>query len=393
MKLVYLDCPAGISGDMTLAALIAAGADIGYVRAAINAVAGIDAGLCVIPFADCGIHGLQLRLDLPHDHAHRTMKDIRKLIMDAGLEPVVSGRSLAVFQALATAEGHVHGKPADEVHFHEVGAMDSIIDIVGVAAALHSLGADKVTASPLPMTYGHVQTRHGLMPVPAPATIEVLKGYRVYGVEAEGEFVTPTGAAFCAALAGNGTPMPEMEIIATGYGFGMKTWPDGRPNCVRAIIGKTVDSVNSEWEISANIDDSSPDQVARLLEALMDAGALDAWICPIQMKKGRPAWQVSALTDAGSRKKLSELFFLESSTIGVRACKVERTKLERKSVVIATSLGDVTVKKAFLDGRTVNTSPESDDLRRIAAETGKTLKEVRSIVETEINNAPFFFCG
>ncbi len=316
------------------------------------------------------------------------MKDIRKLIMDAGLEADVSASSLAVFELLATAEGHVHNKPADEVHFHEVGAMDSIIDIVGVAAALQSLGVDKVKASALPMTRGHVQTRHGLMPIPAPATVEVLKGYNVYGVDAEGEFVTPTGAAFCAALAGNGTPMPEIEIISVGYGFGTKAWPDGRPNCVRAIVGIAADSSipeDCEWEISANIDDSSPDQVARLLEALMDAGALDAWICPIQMKKGRPAWQVSALTDAASRKKLTDLFFLESSTIGVRACRVERTKLVRESAVITTSLGDVTVKKAFLDGRTVNATPESDDLRRIAADTGKTLKEVRRIVETEIN--------
>lgn len=402
-NIVYLQCTAGIAGDMTLAALIAAGADAGYVRDAAEAVAGRPVGFAVTPCRKSGISGLRLELDLPRDHHHRSMKQIEDMITTAARDNLIAGRvaqrALKIFQIMAVAEASVHGVEPEDVEFHEIGALDSIVDIVGVAAALESLQIDTVTASPLPMTAGMVATMHGSMPVPAPATVRILKGWRLYGQDAPGEFVTPTGAAICVALAGTASAWPRMTLVSDGFGFGNLEWPDGRPNCVRAAVGTTDDCDGEAFQafqdgpsrtgetvftIEANIDDSTPDQISRLAAALMEAGALDAWVCPVLMKKGRPGWVVSALCGACDVKRLSRVFFLESSTIGVRYRESGRFTLPRSFSTFSSSLGDVTVKTTTLDGEVMGRNPEADEVARLAATAGLSTAQARRRIEAEM---------
>lgn len=399
-KIVYLQCAAGIAGDMALAALLAAGANPEYVKAAAEAVAGRQIDFSIIPCRESGISGLKLSLDLPHDHDHRSMKQIEAMIGHAAANGDISNRvadrALRVFRALADAEGSIHGVDSGNVEFHEIGALDSIVDIVGVAAALESLGIDIVAASPLPMTGGMVKTMHGLMPIPAPATLRVLKGWQIYGQDATGEFVTPTGAAICVALAGAASGWPQMNLASDGFGFGNLKWPDERPNCVRAAVGTIRETgadtdrgnaARSVFTIEANIDDSTPEQLARLSTGLMEAGALDAWICPVLMKKGRPGWVVSALCGHDDVERLSRVFFLESSTIGVRYRESDRITLPRTISPFQSSIGRINVKTAMLDGRVASRCPEPDDVARIAADAGIPVIRARRRIEAEIELA------
>ncbi|MBL6974220.1 MAG: nickel pincer cofactor biosynthesis protein LarC [Deltaproteobacteria bacterium] len=384
-RCLYLDARSGLAGDMILAALLHAGADIEAVRKAVAAVVGDRVTVRTVPHHSGSLEGLVLDVSAQDETHDRHAGDIIETIRKAGLAERVVDHAAGIFEVLAAAEGKVHGVPADQVHFHEVGALDSISDVVGIAAALEDLGIDSIHASALPMTSGAVQTRHGLMPVPAPATLEVLKGYPVFGVDLPGEFVTPTGAAVCAALVDDPGALPPMRIESIGYGFGTREWPDGRPNCVRAIVGSPGPAVDdTEYEVSANIDDMSPDDVSRLLEALLEAGALDAWVTPVLMKKGRPSWVISAVMSGAARDRVESTFFEESTTIGIRIHALERLKLEYHIDTVTTSVGDVRVKRAYRDGRVVNRSLESDDLRRIAREKGIPLKRVRARVLSEV---------
>jgi len=385
-RIAYFDCPAGVAGDMVLAALIDAGADLDAIRAAVGAVVGKDVAMEAVPVTDGGLSGLRMHIDAPDEEHERHAHEILDAIAGAGLAAPVAERATLIFQRLAVAEGRVHGVPADHVHFHEVGALDSIADIVGVAAALHSLGVGRVAASPLPLTHGTVMTRHGLLPIPAPATLEVLQGYAVYGVDAEGEFVTPTGAAICAALAGTGGSMPPMRLERTGLGFGRKKWPDGRPNGVRVLLGaEDAPPAEREWEIAANLDDITPEGVSVLTEALFAAGAMDAWAEPIVMKKSRPAWTVRALCPDGVRDKVIAGFFAESTTIGLRMVALERVKLPYEIRTVATSLGTVRIKVAYHQGTVSNVSLESDDVRRLAAAAGMPVRKARDLLTREVS--------
>lgn len=384
-RVLYLDAASGAAGDMILAALVHAGADLEAITNAVHRVVGDHV---VVKTSDCregAITGLNLRVTADEQEQERSAREILEAIAGAGLPDRILETSRQVFSALAVAEGRIHGVEPEEVHFHEVGAIDSIVDVVGIAAALDDLDIDSVFSSPLPMTRGHVKTRHGLMPIPAPATLEVLKGFPIVGTDMEGEFVTPTGAAVCATLAGTGGPPPPMRIESVGYGFGTRKWPDGRPNCVRALVGRLSESIpDPELEISANIDDMSPDDVSHLVDTLFEAGALDAWVTPVLMKKGRPAWVISAVTSASCRAPIESAFFEESTTIGVRIQPLERVKLQYRIHMVSTSLGNVRVKRAFRDGKVVNQSLESDDLRRVAKECGLSLKQVKATILREI---------
>ena len=396
-KIAYFDCPAGIAGDMALAAMIDAGADIDVIRAAVDAVCGHPCGLEAFPARESVISGLRLRLDLPVAHSHRQLSDIMSMIelaVGGALSEHAAETAGRIFHRLAVAEGRVHGCAPADVHFHEVGALDSIVDVVGVAVALDNLGIDLVAASPLPVTRGMVETMHGPMAVPTPATVELLRGWEVYGVDARGEFVTPTGAALCSELAGRAGPMPRMVVERTGRGFGTKTWPDGRPNCVQVVIGELIgdqgreldndEDRNGVVEMSANIDDSTPDMIAGLCARLLDEGAIDAWNSPIMMKKGRPAWNVSALMRRGDIERLSRLFFIESTTIGVRFFSCDRIELERREGTVETTLGTVRTKTAVLDGSIMNVKAEYQDVKAIADRTGIPFKEVARMVDAVI---------
>lgn len=415
-RIAYLDCPAGIAGDMALAAMIHAGADLAAVRDAVTRVLGHPVPMDVYPASGSGIHGLRLRVlhdhahdhahahDHPHPHAHahdhaphhdhpedRSARTILAAIAAAGLPAPVAQRAAAVFQRLAVAEARVHGVDPQDVHFHEVGAVDSIADIVGVAAALHDLGIDRVEASPLPMTHGYVRTQHGRMPIPAPATLEVLAGYPVFGADVAGEFVTPTGAALCATLASATGPMPAMRPVAIGFGFGTREWPDGRPNCVRVVLGEAVPTTRrtetDEWEIAANLDDCTPETVSVLCDALFAAGALDAWTTPILMKKGRPAWTVSAVAAGDRRDDVIRAFFAESTTIGLRMHRLDRVRATFHIAPVQTELGSVRVKIARFEDRVVQRSLESDDVRRLARDAGIAVREARRILERTVAQA------
>jgi uncharacterized protein (TIGR00299 family) protein len=382
--IAYLDCPAGVAGDMVLAALLDAGADLEAVRKAVRAVAGRNVAIETVPVSE-GLRGLRLLIDAPDEAHDRSAADILASIAAADIPEPVRTNASRIFDCLAVAEGKVHAVPLDQVHFHEVGALDSIADIVGVAAALHSLGIARGLASPLPLTRGTVHTRHGLLPVPAPATLEVLSGFPVYGVDVEGEFVTPTGAAICVSLGSPGGPPPPMRLLQTGVGFGTKKWPDGRPNCVRVLVGiEDAPASPVEWEIAANLDDLTPEGVSVLADALFTAGAKDAWSEPIVMKKGRPAWTVCAIATEAQRDAVSAAFFAESTTIGLRMSALQRVKLPYEIRTIPTSLGDVRVKVAFYGAAVSNVSLESDDVRRLAAALGLPVRKVREQLQREI---------
>jgi len=385
--LLYLDASAGIAGDMTLASLIHAGADLDEVRESVALVAGRPIEIEALEHSSGSIHGLRIEVRVRDERHDRRAREILDAISDAELADGVATRASKVFSALARAEARVHGQDPDEVSFHEVGALDSIADIVGIAAALESLDVSRIVCSPLPMTNGIVHTRHGPMPVPAPATLELVRGLPVRGLDIEGEFVTPTGAAVCTALSGEFGPIPAMRIDSIGYGFGALEWPDGRPNCVRALLGHPDtpgDDSRMEFMVSANIDDMSPDSVSSLMDALFVAGCLDAWVTPITMKKGRPAWVVSAIANDSTRDLVASTFFDESTTIGVRIQPLERMKLPYDIETVETSLGEVRVKRARRHGVVVNCSIESDDLKRIADDRGMTVKRVREIVMREV---------
>jgi uncharacterized protein (TIGR00299 family) protein len=386
-RAVYFDAGAGIAGDMVLASLLHAGASLEAVREAAGRVARRPVALQVREVRNGTLAGLTLSVSADNDSGERSAGEILDALHSTRLAEPVIERAARVFRVLAEAEARVHGVAVEDVHFHEIGALDSIVDIVGTAAALHDLDIAAVHASPLPMTRGWVDTRHGRLPVPAPATVEVLAGYPVYGVDAEGEFVTPTGAALCKALAGTGGPLPPMRIQSVGCGFGTRDWPDGRPNCLRALVGiLSAGEQGSDLVLSANIDDMTPEGMSYLIDALLAAGSLDAWVTPIVMKKGRPAWVVSALAPSRARDAVVEALFAESTTLGVRLHPVERRKLYYEIRTQDTSMGPVRVKRAFRDGRVRNTALESDDLRRLARERGVPLRRVREVLSREVGD-------
>lgn len=384
-RILYLDCASGIAGDMALAALVHAGADLNAIRDAVNRVARRDVQITAEPQRKSAIHGLRIFVDAKDEEPVRSAQEIISAIATAGLDEALANTSIRVFQRLAEAEALVHDVSPHDVHFHEVGALDSIADIVGFAAAIHSLGIDRIESSPLPMGRGFINTRHGLMPLPAPATLVLLRGWPIVGTDVDGETVTPTGAALISALAVRCGPIPPMRLEAVGNGFGTRQWPDGRPNCVRALIGfEEQQGTEPEWEVVANIDDMTPDDAAQLINALLAKGALDAWVQPIVMKKGRPAWSVHALATSSNRQSVVNTFFDESTTIGVRMHSLERVKLAYQIREVETSLGTVRVKYATYGGSVVNRSIENDDIHRIARERGMPVRRVRELLFTEI---------
>jgi len=382
-RVLFLDLISGISGDMTLAALLHAGARHDYVRkqVALATPDRLDLGLVPVFVNGIAASRLTVRVDAasahpPHDHAA-----IVALLDASGLDAPVRDTAKAIFLTLATAEAAVHGCDVGSVHFHEVGAWDSIADIVGTAAALHDLRIDTVVASRIPLGRGFVETRHGTMPVPAPATVEILKGVPVCGTDVEAELTTPTGAAIVKTLAASFGPMPDMELERVGWGAGHRTLPD-RPNVLRAVLGLVRDAaaVGGEWLVETNIDDCSPEVLAHAQEALLAAGALDVWLTPVQMKKGRPGVVLSLLCDETSREILVRQVFCQTTAIGIRETRVQRRRLSRRTVVLDTSIGPIPFKVAMLDGRVVNRKPEFEAVRRAAEARGMPVKDAMALV-------------
>ena len=384
MKIAYFDCFAGISGDMTLGALVDAGADFERLKAELGKLGVEDYELKLDKVVKHGIAASDVTIQIEHhDHGHhhhgRGFTKIKQMIESSELSDRIKSRAVAVFRRLGEAEAKIHGKTIDEIHFHEVGAIDAIVDIVGACICLELLAIDKVYASPVPTFHGTVDIAHGTFPLPAPATAELLKDvpWRELGIE--GEIVTPTGAAILAELAEGFGPMPAMTIQAIGYGAGKKDF--GLPNVLRVVIGEQTNHGGGEHKsvqvIETNIDDISPQVFEVVMERLFAAGALDVFMTPIQMKKNRPAILLSVICAPSDTEKMTDVIFEETSSIGVRISTQQRICLPREIVVVETVYGPIRLKVALKDGKPINVQPEYEDCKAAAAKHSVPLKMVR----------------
>ncbi|HEY3450069.1 MAG TPA: nickel pincer cofactor biosynthesis protein LarC [Myxococcales bacterium] len=369
----------GIAGDMFLALAM----DLGVPQAALEeGLRSLGVGGWRFEVGRAQRHGIEgthldVKLDAAKDHhAHRAWKDIRALIEKSGLAPRVKERGLAVFQAVAEAEAKVHGRPVEEIEFHEVGAIDSIVDAIGAGLAIELLGSPEVFCAPPPMGSGIGRRAHGMMPIPPPATLQILTD-RIVRFEGKGELTTPTGAAIAKALTKQG-PFPEMTLERVGYGVGTADFPD-RPNVLRGILGRRAAATEgATCVLETNLDDATPQLLAYAVDRLLAAGALDAWIAPVTMKKGRPGHVLGALAPATLRACLTELILRETPSLGVRVHAVERAVLERRFEDVQTPWGPVKVKIGMLSGADVNATPEYEDCARLAREKNVPLKQVLS---------------
>jgi pyridinium-3,5-bisthiocarboxylic acid mononucleotide nickel chelatase len=376
-RAVYLDCVGGLAGDMVLAALIDAGGDVDVVRE-LPARLGVAARIELEHVERHGVGALHVDIHpLEPEPRSRSWRDIRRLLERAELTPSVRERALEVFSRLAKAEGHVHGVSPDEVHFHELGAVDTLIDICGAAALLDGVEIDVVTCSPLPVARGIVRAAHGVLPLPAPATLELLRGAALVGVEGNDELVTPTGAAVVATFATSFGALPPLVLDSVGYGAGTIELPD-RPNVLRVLVGVGENEARTA-EVSlleTNLDDMPtelvPDAAARCLEV----GAIDVWTVPAQMKKGRPGIVFSVLARRMHEGAVATAILEETTALGVRVARLQRYELQREQRLVDLDGETVRVKVGFLEGRVVNVSPEHDDCAALAARTGRSVKAV-----------------
>ena len=363
---------------MILASLIAAGAPSAEIVASLRPL-GVAFDLATERVEVNGVGALRARVESPGEHAHRTFGDIRDLVEGAGLPARVSSRALEAFRRLAVAEGAVHGKRPEDVTFHEVGAADSIVDMVGSCVALELLGAGSVSCGPLPLGSGVVEAAHGPLPAPGPATLEVLRGSRVRWVDEPHETTTPTGAALMSALTGGvfSDAAPPMELGAVGYGAGSARLAYA-PNLLRAVLGETEGSLGDLDLLEANVDDAPGELLGAAVERLLSSGALDAWLEPVVMKRGRGAHKVCALVSSDDRERLARLLMRETGTLGVRHLRVGRAVAERRTVEVELPYGRCRVKVGSLDGEDFVASPEYSDAARLAGKTGLPLPQVYS---------------
>ena len=392
-KIAYLDCHSGISGDMFLGAMLDAGLSLDTLKSSLAVLPIAGYQLISESFHDKGISGLRLSVVVSEEEQPvRHLSDIVALLKASVLPPRVRETALAIFRCLAEAEATVHDSSLEEVHFHEVGAVDAIVDITGAAIAIETLGISQLYASPLPLTGGHVKTAHGLLPIPAPATLEILR--RVSApwkpCSAEGELVTPTGAAILATLARFETP--AIAIDRVGYGFGRKSLP--WPNCLRLCLGEarglvgtdSAESADTDWVtvIESNIDNMTGELLGGLMDRLLAAGALDVSYIPMQMKKNRPAVMVTVICQVEEGDALAGVLLRETSTLGVRVQQVQRLKAQRTQERIETPLGPMMVKVKRLGARVIGAAPEYEDCQRIALERNMPLEEVYELARQAI---------
>jgi hypothetical protein len=382
MRILYFDCIAGISGDMALGALIDAGADLEPIRAGLMTLPVEPFDLEVEQVESNGIRATKVDVRTPAVGVIRTYANIRSLLDLAELPLDAKGLAQRIFRRLAEAEAMVHRRELEQVTFHEIGAVDSIVDIVGTALALSSLGVERVFASAVPTGFGMVKTEHGSLPIPAPAVVELLRGAPMYSRGVPVELVTPTGAAILAALVEGFGELPRMRVEHVGYGAGSARLDF--PNVLRVLIGEedreavpgTETPAGTEIVLETNVDDLNPELYAYVLERLFAAGAQDAWLTPIVMKKGRPAITISVLVSPQRQEAVRQVLFREAGTLGVRATSVDKQVLEREWVEVSTEHGTVRVKIASLEGKAVTLAPEFEDCARVAREAGVPLREI-----------------
>ena len=376
MKHVHFQPVGGAAGDMTLAALVAAGASLPEITALLRGL-GVSFDLAVERVEVNGIGTLRAAVGYPEEHSHRTFGDIRASIEGAELPERASSRALEAFRLLAVAEGAVHDEDPEEVTFHEVGAVDSIIDVVGSCVALELLDAASVSCGPLPMGTGVVDAAHGPLPVPGPATLEILGGSPVRWTDEPVETTTPTGAALMRSFTGGEftDAAPPMTLHATGYGAGSARLRSA-PNLLRAVVGELEGPKGAIVLLEANVDDAPGELLGAAVERLLAAGALDAWLEPIVMKRGRGAYKACALALSGDRERLARLLMRETGTLGVRHHPVGRTVAGRRHVVVDLPYGKCRVKVGSIDGEDFVAAPEYADAARLAGESGLPLPRV-----------------
>ncbi|MDQ3509422.1 MAG: nickel pincer cofactor biosynthesis protein LarC [Actinomycetota bacterium] len=363
---------------MALASLIAAGADMGEIAKSLESL-GVSFGLEAESVEVNGVCATKAKVSCPEERIHRTFRDIRAMIEDANLPERAAARAVEAFRLLAVAEGKVHGKDPEEVAFHEVGAVDSIVDMVGSCLALELLGADTVSCGPLPMGSGVVNAAHGSLPVPGPATLEVLEGSKVRWPDEPHEMTTPTGAALMRAFTGGNfsESAPPMTLKTVGYGAGNARF-ESVPNLLRAVVGEIEGAIGDIEIIEANVDDASGEMLGSAVERLLENGALDAWLEPIVMKRGRGAYKICALAKSGEREKLARLVMRETGALGVRHHSIGRTVAERRIENVSLPYGKCRVKIGSLDGGDFIVSPEYEDAARLAEKEGIPLPKVYS---------------
>lgn len=383
MRIAYLDCSTGISGDMTLAALIDAGVDPAILRAAIDSLGLPGVKLVTQTVIKGGFRATYVKVEHPEQHAHRHLADIHALIEGArGITPSQRDLALRIFGAVAEAEARVHGTTLDRIHFHEVGAIDSIVDIVGAAVGFDVLAADQIVASRVPTGRGQVSIAHGICTVPTPGTAELLKGIPLVDVPIDAELTTPTGAAILKTMVDRFGPLPDMSVQSIGYGAGTKDFPQ-RANLLRLFVGTAEASAESDYVtlLETNLDDVSPEIVGYAKRRLLEAGALDVFSAAIQMKKDRPGTLLTVIARPAEVAKLEGILFDETATFGIRKSVMERSKRSRREQTVSTPWGPVRGKLGWRSGQTPVFTPEFEDCARLAAASGVPLREVYRAAE------------
>lgn len=392
MTLAWIDCSAGVAGDMLLASLVDAGASLPAVRTAVEAVVPGEVALSSSQVRRAGFRATHIAVTPTHDdHTHRTWHEVRDLLTRAELPSLVGENALAVFSRLATAEARVHGTTVDHVHFHEVGAWDSIADVVGTCAALHDLGiTDKtgITASPIAVGSGRVPTAHGELPIPVPAVAELAAGWQVFA-GGKGELATPTGVALVTTLAHVCTPLAPMHLHTTGIGAGTRDTP-GRPNIVRTLLGTPAPEAAlspTTTLLESNIDDLDPRAWPSVLSSLLDSGAHDAWLIPILMKKGRPAHTLCVLAPGDRVAAIRDAMFHLTSTLGVRELPVTRTTLSRGWTHVEVHGTQLPIKVGHRNGTIIQATPEYTPAAELAAAQDLPVRTILTTASAAAHNA------
>lgn len=374
-RILYLEPVGGIAGDMFLASALDLGVPLADLEAPLRTLK-IDGWKFEVSRAKRhaieGTH-VDVAIDHHHDHDHTPLSEIKKLIAGSQLPGRAKDRAVAIFEAVGRAEAKIHGSTLDEVEFHEIGAVDSIVDICGAAVVIELLGEPEVYSLPPPMGSGQAKTAHGTIPIPVPATVEILRDVPVR-FEGVGELTTPTGAALIKVLAKVQTP-PTLLIEKVGYGVGTKDFPD-RANVLRASLARTAETQDGLHVIECNLDDATPQLIAVLVDHLLAQGALDAWVLPATMKKGRPGHLLGALVTSGNLKTLTNLLLTESTSLGIRSYEVQRTALQRRFEEVETPYGKLRMKVGYDGAKVLNAAPEFEDAKALAEKANVPLKLV-----------------
>jgi uncharacterized protein (TIGR00299 family) protein len=385
MKTLYFDCFAGASGDMILGALVAAGVNRQELKDQLSLLGVQGYAIDFETVNRSGISATYARVQTAHEHAHRHLSDILRIIYDSRLSAGVKDRAAKIFSRLAEAEARVHNQPIEQVHFHEVGALDAIVDVVGAAICFELLGIERFVSSALHVGSGMVEMAHGCFPVPPPAVTELLRGAPFYSTDIKGELLTPTGAAIITTVSSEFGALPQLKLEQTGYGAGTREY-EKFPNVLRVLIGETLDAQRDEaklWMLETNVDDMSPQVFGHVMERAFEQGALDCYFTSTQMKKNRPGVLLSVLCREDERETLLELLFSETTTLGIRSYQVDRRTLERRTVRVETQYGPIDVKVAQLNGHILKEMPEYEQCRLAAREAKVPLR----VVEEAARNA------